>query len=233
MAPSPIVGFQARFPGVRESYLKESEMAGRNDPCPCGSGKKYKRCCLDLSATRDHLASNATPPRPRAPNFSDALTPDQSTELTSLVQELKRGGLEIDDCDETDDEDAGDICVADAVTEFLQERKHTVSFPTFRRDRQALQFMEIFLNVKGWKLLNGFQEVDEVDVSFVDNVSYLIVAGLLEEILEFYKTTPMLRTVSQEKGAVTALRQFFLWMDRNAMLEPDEMAEAKRLFKGC
>lgn len=21
--------------------------AGRNDPCPCGSGKKYKHCCLD------------------------------------------------------------------------------------------------------------------------------------------------------------------------------------------
>ena len=20
---------------------------GRNDPCPCGSGKKYKRCCLN------------------------------------------------------------------------------------------------------------------------------------------------------------------------------------------
>lgn len=20
---------------------------GRNDPCPCGSGKKYKRCCYD------------------------------------------------------------------------------------------------------------------------------------------------------------------------------------------
>ncbi|MBW2430077.1 MAG: SEC-C domain-containing protein, partial [Deltaproteobacteria bacterium] len=19
---------------------------GRNEPCPCGSGKKYKRCCL-------------------------------------------------------------------------------------------------------------------------------------------------------------------------------------------
>lgn len=23
------------------------EKIGRNDPCPCGSGKKYKRCCLD------------------------------------------------------------------------------------------------------------------------------------------------------------------------------------------
>jgi uncharacterized protein len=24
--------------------------AGRNDPCPCGSGKKYKRCCLSQRA---------------------------------------------------------------------------------------------------------------------------------------------------------------------------------------
>jgi uncharacterized protein len=23
-----------------------TEKAGRNDPCPCGSGKKYKQCCL-------------------------------------------------------------------------------------------------------------------------------------------------------------------------------------------
>lgn len=23
---------------------------GRNDPCPCGSGKKYKKCCLDKQA---------------------------------------------------------------------------------------------------------------------------------------------------------------------------------------
>jgi SWIM/SEC-C metal-binding protein len=22
-----------------------SEKVGRNDPCPCGSGKKFKRCC--------------------------------------------------------------------------------------------------------------------------------------------------------------------------------------------
>jgi uncharacterized protein YecA (UPF0149 family) len=23
---------------------REGEKVGRNDPCPCGSGKKYKRC---------------------------------------------------------------------------------------------------------------------------------------------------------------------------------------------
>jgi tetratricopeptide (TPR) repeat protein len=36
---------------------------GRNDPCPCGSGKKYKRCCLDKdeAAEREVLASRLTP----------------------------------------------------------------------------------------------------------------------------------------------------------------------------
>jgi SWIM/SEC-C metal-binding protein len=23
---------------------------GRNDPCPCGSGKKFKKCCVDQPA---------------------------------------------------------------------------------------------------------------------------------------------------------------------------------------
>ncbi len=26
-------------------FERESPKVGRNDPCPCGSGKKYKRCC--------------------------------------------------------------------------------------------------------------------------------------------------------------------------------------------
>lgn len=28
-------------------YVKESKDVGRNDPCPCGSGKKYKKCCMN------------------------------------------------------------------------------------------------------------------------------------------------------------------------------------------
>ena len=27
--------------------------AGRNDPCPCGSGKKYKHCCLEKDRTAE------------------------------------------------------------------------------------------------------------------------------------------------------------------------------------
>jgi preprotein translocase subunit SecA len=25
--------------------VRRGEKIGRNDPCPCGSGKKYKNCC--------------------------------------------------------------------------------------------------------------------------------------------------------------------------------------------
>src|SRR5437764_926556 len=46
--------------------------AGRNDPCPCGSGKKYKKCCLGKereASSRETAAipppsSSVAPPRP-------------------------------------------------------------------------------------------------------------------------------------------------------------------------
>jgi hypothetical protein len=31
--------------------VKSTRIAGRNDPCPCGSGKKYKKCCLGKEAS--------------------------------------------------------------------------------------------------------------------------------------------------------------------------------------
>ena len=30
---------------VAKKKPKKSQKIGRNDPCPCGSGKKYKQCC--------------------------------------------------------------------------------------------------------------------------------------------------------------------------------------------
>jgi len=32
-------------PARRKPVEREGEKVGRNEPCPCGSGKKYKRCC--------------------------------------------------------------------------------------------------------------------------------------------------------------------------------------------
>jgi len=35
----------APIPDVPVEQAKSSRTAGRNDPCPCGSGKKFKKCC--------------------------------------------------------------------------------------------------------------------------------------------------------------------------------------------
>ncbi len=61
-----------------------SHGTGRNDPCPCGSGKKYKRCCLGTEPLKP-LSTQVKPatlmpavrPRPAAPAWaSDGLTPE-------------------------------------------------------------------------------------------------------------------------------------------------------------
>lgn len=33
--------------GMDQPYVRGSKKIGRNDPCPCGSGKKYKQCCMN------------------------------------------------------------------------------------------------------------------------------------------------------------------------------------------
>lgn len=48
------------LPGSTPTLLKR-KAAGANDPCPCGSGKKYKKCCL--SKTAGNNVATKTPPK--------------------------------------------------------------------------------------------------------------------------------------------------------------------------
>ena len=36
---------------VKQQPVRSSKKAGPNDPCPCGSGKKYKKCCMQKDKT--------------------------------------------------------------------------------------------------------------------------------------------------------------------------------------
>jgi len=36
---------ESRTAGKKKPVKRTTEKVGRNDPCPCGSGKKYKKCC--------------------------------------------------------------------------------------------------------------------------------------------------------------------------------------------
>jgi len=54
---------------VTENDAPAAKRPGRNEPCHCGSGKKYKQCCLanDEEAdrrARAEAAAHAAPPAP-------------------------------------------------------------------------------------------------------------------------------------------------------------------------
>ncbi len=42
------VAFGDATPGRTRQLENVASKLGRNDPCPCGSGKKYKKCCMGL-----------------------------------------------------------------------------------------------------------------------------------------------------------------------------------------
>ncbi|WP_415017158.1 SEC-C metal-binding domain-containing protein [Candidatus Erwinia haradaeae] len=43
----------ATIEAVQSLYVRRSTYhVGRNNSCPCGSGKKYKQCCGDLEESR-------------------------------------------------------------------------------------------------------------------------------------------------------------------------------------
>ena len=47
--PAPISGADAALQAALRAPVapvrRDGPKVGRNDPCPCGSGKKYKKCC--------------------------------------------------------------------------------------------------------------------------------------------------------------------------------------------
>lgn len=45
LKPLPETRFEEKQPIAKVIDLATRTKVGRNDPCPCGSGKKYKRCC--------------------------------------------------------------------------------------------------------------------------------------------------------------------------------------------
>ena len=71
--------------------------AGRNDPCPCGSGKKYKRCCFGLhqaaSRERTRLIDEPVP----VEQFEAEV--DELCTLSNRVGDLIRAG-DLDDAEQ-------------------------------------------------------------------------------------------------------------------------------------
>ena len=52
----------------RKAPLPARPAVGRNHPCPCGSGKKYKKCCLLKESGQGSAPTEAAPRKPPAPD---------------------------------------------------------------------------------------------------------------------------------------------------------------------
>jgi tetratricopeptide (TPR) repeat protein len=70
----------------------------RNGPCPCGSGKKYKKCCAWKDATAAAVATRSTSPAREATtgkipegHFIAEIKPEVDDEVDRLLQRLERG----------------------------------------------------------------------------------------------------------------------------------------------
>lgn len=44
------------MPEYLDTYVRETPKVGRNEPCPCGSGKKFKQCCLKKELEQTHAS---------------------------------------------------------------------------------------------------------------------------------------------------------------------------------
>jgi tetratricopeptide (TPR) repeat protein len=68
---------------------------GRNDPCACGSGKKYKKCCMagDEAAARAARPAAAPARRPSlASIFQERDELDELTEASNAVVDMVHAG---------------------------------------------------------------------------------------------------------------------------------------------
>jgi tetratricopeptide (TPR) repeat protein len=97
------------------SMAKPAPKPGRNDPCHCGSGNKYKKCCLakDQAAERDRLVKAQAHDKPQR-DESPAASRLPIRELTAEIAAALLAKAEEEDAYE-DALDAASNAVVDLV----------------------------------------------------------------------------------------------------------------------
>jgi hypothetical protein len=84
---------------VKTTFMSETRVIGRNEPCPCGSGKKYKRCCGVGAAPKLSVPAQVNLPEGTGgamPGGFDpsAVNPEVMMQFTQALQRLPKGQLQ-------------------------------------------------------------------------------------------------------------------------------------------
>lgn len=87
---------RGEVPGVigRSEPLRRAQKIGRNDPCPCGSGKKYKRC--HGAAESDQDAANENLPIDQTRAESTTMDREDYPAHSPLSQRVAREGTALE-----------------------------------------------------------------------------------------------------------------------------------------
>ena len=118
---------RGEVPGVigRREPIRRAQKVGRNDPCPCGSGKKYKRCHGADQATPDVAMENN--PIDRTSGEGAAMEAEPYPVYSPLSQRVVRDKTAVD-IEIYDDGEGG--WLLEVVDEFGNSTIWDVSFPT-------------------------------------------------------------------------------------------------------
>lgn len=91
--PLANIGKTAKVAGTMNYAKLGRKKIGRNDPCPCGSGRKYKKCCLN--GRRPTPQRQRVPPRPRSAQNAGDFTPltEPQFENQDAAASMRRAGV--------------------------------------------------------------------------------------------------------------------------------------------
>lgn len=67
---------------------------GRNDPCPCGSGNKYKRCCLQAQASTPQTPPTVSAADPIDDDFCDCCIDRLNDQADRAMELLVKGHVD-------------------------------------------------------------------------------------------------------------------------------------------
>ena len=155
---------------------------GRNEPCPCGSGKKYKKCCLekDEQALIDQILE------PRYAREGDEWEPEDEERIVNDHWDEESEDVEDNDTDEDDldeepieDEDISDQH-HDEITEPPTSRYSEPKLPEISEEENKL--------VDDWwekyKKMNDTEKEREHLIAFINQYPHLVDhLGLWHEVL--------------------------------------------------
>ena len=171
---------------------------GRNDPCPCGSGKKYKKCCMekDLAAERAGKVVGSKPLKLRQKTWADF----EHLKINDFIDD--------DEFDEDEDEEE------EEEEKFIDPRQINLfgedEFPT-HSGQNVITLEEAIQSKAARKRWEEFDAADYEDKIFIftktlqektlmdDEMAFEMLAEIHSEVTERDETDRVLKLIQQLK----------------------------------